>query len=148
MASPEQGPIGCLNQLVDLVTPFAVRTAVTLRVPDQIASGVDHIDDLAKACRAEPDALGRLLRYLVHKGVFEEVSPGAFALTEVGALLCDRGGGGHGAYLDLAGLGARMDLACAGLPHAIRTGEPAYHTVHGRDLWADLDAHPEHRAYF
>jgi hypothetical protein len=148
MGSPDEGPVGRLNQLADLVTPFAVRTAVTLRIPDQIASGVDHIDDLAVACEADPGALGRLLRYLVHKGVFEEASPGVFALTEVGALLGDRSGGGHGAYLDLAGLGARMDLACAGLPHAIRTGEPAYRTVHGRDLWADLDANPAYRAYF
>ena len=41
-----------------------------------------------------------------------------------------------------------MDLAFAGLPHAIRTGEPGYASVHGREFWADLDADPGHRAYF
>ena len=137
-----------LDQLVDLATPFAVRTAVTLRVPDQIAAGVQRLDELAKVCEADPGALGRLLRYLVHKGVFVEVSPEVFALTDVGELLCDRVGGGRGAYLDLEGLGARTDLAFIGLPHAIRTGEPSYATVHGRDYWADLDADPEMRAYF
>lgn len=147
-ATPDDGPAGRLSRLVDLVTPFAVRTAVTLRVPDQIAAGVDHVDDLAKACDAEPDALRRLLRYLVHKGVFDEVATDSFALTEVGTLLCDRTGGGHGAYLDLDGLGARMDQACAGLLHAVRTGEPGYETVHGIPFWADLDANPPYRAYF
>ncbi|WP_405089968.1 methyltransferase [Micromonospora sp. NBC_01392] len=137
-----------LDRLTDLATPFAVRTAVTLRVPDRIAAGVTSLDALAAACDADPGALGRLLRYLTHRGVFVEVSPDVFALTDVGELLCDRNGGGHGADLDLGGLGARMDLAFAGLPHAIRTGRPGYGSVHGRDFWADLDAHPDHRAYF
>ncbi len=137
-----------LDRLVDLATPFAVRTAVTLRVPDQIASGVQRLDDLAKACGADRGALARLLRYLVHRDVFVEVSPEVFALTDVGRLLCDRSRGGRGAYLDLNGLGGRTDLAFVGLPHAIRTGEPSYATVHGRDYWADLDAQPEMRAYF
>jgi hypothetical protein len=71
-----------------------------------------------------------------------------FALTEVGELLCDRSGGGHGARLDLDGLGGRMDLAFLGLPHAVRCGGPGYAAVHGRDFWADLDAAPGFRAYF
>ncbi|WP_091606333.1 methyltransferase [Micromonospora mirobrigensis] len=137
-----------LDRLTDLATPFAVRTAVTLRVPDRIAAGVTRLDELAVACDADPAALGRLLRYLVHRDVFVEVAPDVFALTDVGELLRDRSGGGHGAHLDLGGLGARMDLAWAGLPHAVRTGGPGYRAVHGRDFWADLDAHPDHRAYF
>jgi 2,7-dihydroxy-5-methyl-1-naphthoate 7-O-methyltransferase len=146
--NPGVDPVARLGQLADLATPFAVRTVVTLRVPEQIAAGTDRLDGLARACDADAGALGRLLRYLVHRGVFTEAEPGRFALTEVGELLCDRGDGGHGAYLDLAGLGARMDLAFAGLPHAIRTGEPGYASVYGHDFWADLDAEPAFRAYF
>ena len=141
-------PVTRLDALTDLATPLAVRAVVTLRVPDRIAAGTMKLDDLAAACAADRDALGRLLRFLAHRGVFIEVSPDMFALTEVGELLCDRGGGGHGAHLDLDGLGARMDLAFFGLPHAVRTGEPGYAAVHGRDLWADLDATPRFRTYF
>ena len=137
-----------LDRLVDLATPFGVRTVVTLRVPDQIAAGIRQLDELAKVCEVDRSALARLLRYLVHKGVFEEVAPEVFALTDVGELLCDRTGGGRGAYLDMDSLGTRTDLALIGLPHAIRTGEPSYATVHGRDYWADLDARPAMRAYF
>lgn len=137
-----------LDQLTDLATPFAIRTAVALRVPDLIASGRQGLRDLATACGADPDALCRLLRYLAHKGVFAEVSPEVFALTAVGELLADRGAGGRAAYLDLHGLPARMDLAFAGLPHAIRTGGPGYASVYGRDFWADVNAQPEFRAYF
>jgi SAM-dependent methyltransferase len=141
-------PAARLDVLTDLATPLAVRTAVTLRVPDLIAAGTTKLDDLATACDADRDVLGRLLRYLAHRGVFAEVSPDVFALTEVGELLCVRGGGGHGARLDLDGLGGRMDLAFLGLPHAVRSGGPGYAAVHGRDFWADLDATPGFRAYF
>jgi SAM-dependent methyltransferase len=109
---------------------------------------VEDLHDLAAACGADPDALGRLLRFLVHKGVFVEVSPDKFALTDVGELLADRDSAGRAGYLDLGGLAARMDLAFAGLPHAIRTGEPGYASVYGRDFWADLDGEPAFRAYF
>jgi precorrin-6B methylase 2 len=137
-----------LDELVDLAAPLGIRTVVTLRIPDQIAAGVHHLDDLAKSCDADPQALGRLLRFLVHRGVFAEESPDLFTLTDVGELLCDRTGGGRGAYLDLDSLGSRTDLAFLALPHAIRTGEPCYAVVHGRDYWSDLDADPAMRAYF
>jgi 2,7-dihydroxy-5-methyl-1-naphthoate 7-O-methyltransferase len=137
-----------LESLTDLATPFAVRTAVTLRVPDHMTSGVEDLRDLATACGADPEALGRLLRFLVHKGVFVEMSPNRFALTDVGELLADRGAAGRAEYLDLDGLASRMDLAFAGLPHAIRTGEPGYASVYGRDFWTDLDGHPAFRGYF
>lgn len=137
-----------LDELVDLATPLGIRAVVNLRVPDQIAAGVHQLDDLAKACDADPATLARLLRYLVHKGIFVEATPGEFTLTDVGELLCDRTGGGRGAYLDLDSLGGRTDLALLGLPYAIRTGEPSFATVHGRDYWADLDARPAERTYF
>ncbi|WP_228122284.1 methyltransferase [Saccharothrix syringae] len=130
------------------MTPLAVRTAVTLRVPDRIASGTTELDDLAVACEADRDSLGRLLRYLVHRGVFTESSPDEFGLTGIGELLCDRTDGGYGTRLDLDGFAARMDLAILGLPHAVRTGGPGYAEVHGRDLWADLDANPGYRSHF
>jgi 2,7-dihydroxy-5-methyl-1-naphthoate 7-O-methyltransferase len=125
---------------------MAVRTAVTLRIPDRIAEGTTKLDDLAAACEADRDALGRLLRYLAHRRVFAETSPDVFALTKIGELLGDHSGGGHGGFLDLAGFGARMDLAALGMLHSVRTGEPGYATVHGRDLWADLAATPAFRA--
>lgn len=137
-----------LDELVDLATPLGIRTVVTLRIPDQIAAGVHHLDELAKSCDADPQALGRLLRFLAHRGVFAEETPDSFTLTDVGELLCDRTGGGRGAYLDLDSLGSRTDLAFLALPQAIRTGEPSYAAVHGRDYWSDLDADPGMRDYF
>ena len=142
------GAIGQLGQLTDLATPSAVRVLATLRVPDLIDKGVTELAAIADACDADRDALGRLLRYLVHQQLLTEPASDVFALTEIGRLLCEQGPAGQRAWLDLDGLGARMDLAYQGLLHSVRTGEPAYATVHGRTFWAELDAEPGYRRYF
>ncbi|MFI6763763.1 methyltransferase [Micromonospora sp. NPDC050417] len=137
-----------LGTLADLCTPYAVRVLATLRVPDRIDSGVTALAPLASACGADADALGRLLRYLAHRGVVSEPEPDVFTLTALGRLLCERGPAGQRDWLDLDGLGARMDLAYRGLLHAVRTGTAGYEQVHGRTFWADLDAEPALRSYF
>lgn len=137
-----------LGRLTDLATPFAVRVLATLRVPDLIGQGVTGLAALAGACAVDADALGRLLRYLVHRDVLSEPAPDEFALTAVGQLLCETGPAGQRGWLDLTGLGARMDLAYEGLLHSVRTGEPAYAAVHSRTFWSELDAEPTYRRYF
>src|SRR5947209_9725343 len=78
--------------LSDLCTPWCVHVAATLRVADHIAAGMTQIDDLAAASGASPDALHRVLRHLVGKGVFEEPEPGRFALNEPARALLDSAG--------------------------------------------------------
>ena len=79
------------------------------------------------------------------KGVFEEPSPGQFALNEGARALLEpplRLG------LDLDGFGGRMAYAWGTLLRAVRTGAPAYHEVFGRPFWDDLKAHPDIAASF
>lgn len=132
-------PATRLRSLVNLATPFAVRVAATLGVADQMASGVHDVDAIAVAVGADPDALARLLRYLVHQGMFTEDRAGQFGLTDLSRLLLDHSPAGMGGWLDLEGLGGRMDLSYLGLLHSVRTGEVGYPVVHGRTLWEDLD---------
>lgn len=141
-------PIDRLREMVDLCDPFAVRVAATLRLPDWIAGGRHELSELAAATETNVEALGQLIRYLVRRGVFTEAAPDRFELTDMGRLLCDSGPSGRRQWLDLDGLGFRMDLAYAGLLHCVRTGEPGYAVVHGRSLWEETDADPAHRQYF
>jgi precorrin-6B methylase 2 len=129
-----------LQPLMDLTTPWAVRVASTLRIPDLIASGVTRLEDLAERCSADAENLGRVLRYLVTRGVFEEPEPGAFALTETGHLLKEDGG--VRAWLDQDGFGGRMDRAWPALLDTVRTGKPGYANLFGQSLWEDLEASP------
>ncbi|HUL72764.1 MAG TPA: methyltransferase [Vicinamibacterales bacterium] len=131
--------------LTDLATPWCVHVVVTLRVPEQLAAGPAAIGDLASAVRADPDALARVLRHLVSKGLFEEPSPGRFALNDSARALLEPG---PRLGLDLDGFGGRMANAWSSLLTAVRTGSPAYDAVFGRPFWDDLAAHPSISADF
>jgi 2,7-dihydroxy-5-methyl-1-naphthoate 7-O-methyltransferase len=134
-----------LWRLADLSTPWAVHVVATLRVADHIEAGHTRIEELAAAAGADADALRRVLRHLVRRGLFEEPEPGRFALNEPARGLLE-----EGARLgfDLDGVGGRMAHAWGTLLTAVRTGAPAYHEVFGRTWWEDLEAHPEIAARF
>lgn len=129
-----------LWDLSDLSTPWSVHVVVTLGVPEQLNKGVSEIGALARACGADAESLQRVLRHLVSKGLFEEPRPGRFALNDAaGALLHP----GAKLGLDLDSFGGRMANAWSSLLTAVRTGEPAYHTVFGKPFWEDLGANPK-----
>src|SRR5512142_2254882 len=93
-----------LSQLADLCTPWCVHVVSTLRVADHMATGVADIGPLAAACGADRESLHRVLRHLVSKGVFEEPSPGRFALNDTARQLLD---GPFRLGLDLDSFGGR-----------------------------------------
>jgi uncharacterized glyoxalase superfamily protein PhnB len=147
-AGPDAEAARRLGALTNLATPFAVRVAASVGVAQLIDSGTSELGALASASGTDRGALGRLLRYLAHRGLFTEPEPDVFALTETGRLLASRDPAGPAVWLDMAGPAARSDLAYPGLLHSVRTGEPGYAAVHGRDYWADLDADPVCREFF
>ena len=131
--------------LSDLCTPWCVHVAATLRIADHIAAGTDRIADLAAAAGCDAYALHQVLGHLVQKGLFEEPSPGHFALNEPARDLL------HPiarSSLDLDDIGGRFAGAWGTLLQYVRTGEPAYHEVFGRPFFDDLDANPRIAASF
>ena len=78
-------------QLMQLITGHwvtaAVHTAARLGVADALAAGPRDVEELAPELEAHAPSLFRLLRALASLGVFEEVAPRRFGLTEVGARL-------------------------------------------------------------
>ncbi|TMR29930.1 methyltransferase [Nonomuraea zeae] len=127
---------------------MAVRVAASLGLADLMAGDAVPADELARRSGSDADALERLLRHLVCRGVFTEPEPGRFAVNEPAALLASGHPSGMRAQLDLGGFGGQMDLAFAGLLHTVRTGRPGWETVFGAPLWSYLAAHPEMRASF
>jgi hypothetical protein len=131
--------------LSDLCTPWCVHVAATLRIAEHVAAGIDQINDLAAVAGCDSYALHRVLTYLVGKGVFEEPTPGRFALNDAARGLLDPSAR---LGLDLEGIGGRMAHAWGTLLKYVRTGKPAYHEVFGLPFWEDLDAHPDVAASF
>jgi hypothetical protein len=122
-----------------------VHVAATLRIAEHIAAGTDQIDDLARAANCNASALHQVLGHLVTKGVFEEITPGRFALNEPARELLDPA---TRLGLDLDGIGGRMAYAWGTLLNYVRTGAPAYQELFGLPFFEDLEAHPQIAAAF
>lgn len=147
---PASGTSGwqLLVPLTDLVTPMAVRVAATLRLADLVADGAVDVDRLAERSGTDPDALGRLLRHLACHGVFDQVSPGRFALNETAELLRSDHPQSMRSWFDLDEFAGRMDLVFTELMHTVRTGRPAWESAFGAPFWNHLDADPAMAASF
>ena len=134
-----------LWELADLCTPWCIHVVATLRVAEHIEAGKTRVDEIAAAAPCDAWVLHRVMQHLVRKGVFEEPEEGRFALNDTARGLLDpmmRIG------LDLDRFGGRMAHAWGTMLQYVRTGEPAYRGLFGRDFWADLEAHPEVAADF
>lgn len=132
-----------LHAMTELLTPLAVRAAINLGIPDQLARGVTTVPALATATDTDARALGKFLRYLTAIELIEPAGGDSYRLTEVGEFLTadyviDQ--------LHRDGVQARREFAYYGLEQTIRTGRAAYADVTGRDYGA-LRSEPdyEHR---
>lgn len=148
-ASGIPGKLSVVAELANLASPYAIRVAATLRLADLIESGTRRLDDLAKAAGANPDALGRLMRYLTCRGVFAEPEPGIFAMTQSAKVLTSNHPMGLRGWLDLDGpAGGRMDVSFTGLLDSVRTGDTAYPKIFGGAVWEDLETRPDQAVAF
>jgi hypothetical protein len=103
------------------------------------------VDELAAATQSDADALYRVMRLLAPEGVFREVLPRHFKLTEVGAVLrSDRPGPGDLVRM----INSEVYLAFEQLLHSVRTGMPAFDKVFGNPRFGWLSEHPEQAALF
>lgn len=112
-----------LAAMSDLIPPMALRAAATLRLADLLASGPVELRTLADKAGADEQALGRLMRYLVARGIFA-AEEGGYALGESGRWLLDDAPGGLRRWLDLDGFGGHMDRAFVELLGTVRAGGP------------------------
>jgi hypothetical protein len=128
--------------LTDAITPWALRAAATLRLPDLIKSGVNTADALATEAGADPTSLRRLLRYLTVRGVFAE-SDGVYTLNDAFGFITKDHPYTRLHWLDVDGAAGRIEGAAIRLVDSIRTGKAAYANVYGQSFYDDLAGNPE-----
>lgn len=136
-----------LRQMSGLVTPMALRVAVTLGLPDRLREHPATTHDLALDLRVDPLGLDLLLAHLTTLGVVERTDTG-YRTTEFGAHLSADAGNGLHNLLHHDTAAGRADLAFVDLIHSVRTGEPAYPLRYGQDFWTDLAEQPHLREAF
>lgn len=137
ISGPEtaQRRLDALTAVPNLFTLQTIRVAVTLGLPDHIDDGITNATDLAAATETNPDALTRLIRYLVNRGVFTEATPGLLSLSDIGRLLLVSHPDQQAAYYRLDAAPVLFDTAVREMMYSIRTGLPAWSKVHSEPFW-------------
>lgn len=125
----------------------ALSSAATLGVADHLAGGPRGIGELAQATSTHPRSLYRLLRLLSSVGVFAEVPPESFALTQLGECLRSGVPGSLRSMVMMSGLKIRFHTFAEAL-HSIRTGEPVCERATGMEFFDYLAVHPEEGEIF
>ncbi|KAL1565873.1 acetylserotonin O-methyltransferase-like isoform X1 [Salvia divinorum] len=120
-------------------TPMAVvKCAIELEIADAVESrgGAVSLPDLASAVACSPSALGRIMRYLTHRGFFElHESTNQYSNTPLSLLILKSGANSLAPLLVMEasptmlapwhGLGAR----------ASRDGSSGFKAAHGEEIW-------------
>jgi hypothetical protein len=120
----------------------AIYVAARLGIPDLVTDGARGSDDLAQAAGAHAPSLDRLLRFLAGVGLFDEVAPGRFALTPLGAGL-RAGVPGSLRPMTLMLLDEHYWRPWGHLLRSVQTGETAFDHVHGMGTFDYLGQHAE-----
>lgn len=127
-------------------TTAAISTAVQLGIVDALGGGARTPGEVASAVGTDPDATHRLLRALSAIGVLA-ASDAAYELTEMGSLLRTDAPGSL-APQALLQADPAIWAAWGHLAHSIRTGENAFSSLHGMDVWEHRVEHPEQSRNF
>jgi hypothetical protein len=121
----------------------ALGIVADLGIPDALASGPKHVDELAHEKQIDPDSLYRLLRALASDGLFAECEAGIFRHSIVSEAL-RRPGWAEFAHL----FGGVFYGASADLDRAVRTGAETFSDSFGTGFWPWLGERPDERAAF
>jgi hypothetical protein len=145
---PAETPTMVLRRLVNgYQVTQGIHVAARLGIADLLRDGPRSSEDLAAATESHAPSLHRVLRALASIGVLHEEGGGRFALTEVGECLRSDAAEPVGGWAAYVGTPAHFESWSA-LLHAVRTGEHAFRSVHGTDVWDYRARHPEDGALF
>jgi O-methyltransferase/methyltransferase family protein len=125
----------------------AIHVAATLGIADLLRDGPRDSDALAAQTATHAPSLHRVLRALASVGVLHEDDDGRFALTPIGDCLRSDAPEPVGGWAAFVGRPYHWQ-AWGALLHGVQTGENAFRSVHGADVWAYRAEHPEEGAIF
>lgn len=148
MVMPDPAPAAVIKEMMARKDASRLLyVAAELALADHLKNGPSTSATLAATVGAERDALYRLLRALATLGVVDQRDDGRFALTPIGATLCDDASDSTRAYVRWQGHPVWL-RAWGSLLHTVRTGEPAFDDAFGMSMFAYLNEHPDIAAVF
>jgi hypothetical protein len=138
----QSDPAGMMRLLAGAWAARLVHAAAELRLADHLLDEPRDAAFLAAATSAHAPSLARLLRALTAIGVLYESDERRYTLTPLGATLRSDAPGSMRAWA-LLFFSDDQGRAWEALPHAVRTGENAFHHLFGADIWTRLAARPD-----
>lgn len=135
-------PVAVLEMINNAWAAQAITAAAQLGIADALANGPLSADELAAAVNADADALRRLLRALIGRGIFKQRRDGRYDLTPLADTLRSD------AEVPMAGwarwLGSPQHREhWSHLVDAIRTGKPVIPELRGKSTFEYLASEPE-----
>ncbi|OBK11524.1 methyltransferase [Mycobacterium asiaticum] len=139
MAPP---PAAIMEMIIDGWVAQAITAAAELGIADALANGPLSAEELADAVNADADAIRRLLRALIGRGIFRQRRDGRYDLTPLADTLR------RDAEIPMAGwarwLGSPQHREhWSHLPDAIRTGRSVVPVLRGKPTFEYLASEPE-----
>lgn len=140
-------PVAMMGLITGYWISQAIGVVAELGVADRLVNGPRDSDDLAREVGANPQALYRVMRLLASIGVFSEVTPRHFDLTELGATLGTDTPGSVRSFA-ITETAPGHWLPWGRLNESVRTGQPMCHKALGMGLFEWYGQNPEEASYF
>ncbi len=126
--------VAIFERALGIVDTKAIVVATELGVPDALSDGPRHVAEIATEVGADADALERLLRYLVGRGVFRRRRDRRFANNPTSTRLRTDHPDSLRPWVRF--YGAPWHVAIWNeLEHSVRTGRGAPREALGHDFW-------------
>ena len=144
---PEQPAEQILQFITNFWSSRAVYVLAKLGIPDLLKSGPKTAEELASATNMHAPSLFRILRALSSIGVVRSTGDGRYALSPVSELLVTDAPGSL-RWFAISELGQEHYPAWGNLMQSVQTGEIAFDSHFGADIWKYFAQNPEDAAVF
>lgn len=135
-------PIAMMEMILQAWAAQAITAAANLGIADALAERPLSADELARAVDADADALSRLLRALIMRGIFRQRRDGRYDLTPLADTLRSDADVSVAALARFVGLPQHREH-WSHLTDAIRTGRAAVPVLRGKPFFEYLVDEPE-----
>jgi hypothetical protein len=140
-------PIAMLEMITEMWATQAITAAADLGIADALAKGPLSADELASAVNADTDALRRLLRGLISRGIFRQRRDGRYDLTPLADTLRTDADVSMTAFARFLGSPQHREH-WSHLTDAVRTGRAVVPALRGKPFFEYLVDDPEFAEIF
>jgi O-methyltransferase domain/Dimerisation domain len=144
----EQPPAHAILQIIlGFWMSRAVYVLAKLGIPDLIKDGAKTAEEIAAITNMHGPSLYRILRALVSVGVLRSEKGGRFGLTPLSEMLTTDAPGSLRWFV-VSELGQEHYPAWGNLMHSVKTGEIAFDSLYGMNVWQYFEKNPDDAAVF